>query len=296
MSEIGSIIVASAAPQTPPPVVDAVVKEGDAPAAAAPTKDEPLSPKLNILMQKERAIVQKQQEFQKQQAEWNKEKESLLTEVKALREKDGISKQGAIKLLQAYGYSYEDATKEVMNEGGAEISALDRKYSDKIAEMEKKQADAEKAREDAAAKAKQEEAEKTIASFKQSLKTFIGDKKSEYKLVALFDSDAELVYDTIDAYYAQHNKVLDNAEAAGLVEKYFKKLVDDANGVLTPAQQAAGEKAIEDKKPGTDSWSSAKPAVKTLTNEIQTTVASTLPAKTENDRIKRALAKLEGKA
>lgn len=290
MSEIGSIIVANAAPTTLPPVVDAAPKEGETPALP---KDDAMSPKFNILAQKERAIVQKQQEFQKQQAEWNKEKETLLTEVKALREKDGISKQGAIKLLQAYGYTYEDATKEVMNDGGADIAALDRKYGEKLTEMEKKLEAKEKDRQEAEAKAKQEEAEKTIASFKQSLKTFIGDKKNDFKLVALFDADADLVYDTIDAYYSQHNKVLDNTEAVTLVEKYFKKLVDDANGVLTPAQQAAGEKAIENKKPGTATYSNDKPGVKTLTNELQTTTPSSLPPKTEIDRMKRAMAALE---
>lgn len=273
-----------------PPVPDAAAAA--TPPAEAP-KEDMLSPKFSILARKEQAIVRQQQELKAQREAWEKEKQELQGKYKGFEEKEAISKAGAIKLLQAYGYTYEDATKEVMNEGGAEIAALDRKYGEKLSALEKQIADEKKAQEDSAAKRAQEDQAKVIENYKGELKGFIEQKKDNFKLTALFDKEAELVYDTIDTYFQQNNKILSNQEATELVEKYFKKLVEEANAALTPAQQEAGEKALEEKR-DTPQFSSNKTG-KTLTNELQMTTPTTLPAKTENDRMRRAMAALDGK-
>lgn len=296
MNDVASQIIATAVPKTIPqgdmgaPKANAAEGSGEtAPIEANKSKDSAetaLSPQLSILARKERAIVQKQQEFQRQQQEFQKEKESLLQRLKSYEEKETLSKQGAIKLLQAHGYSYEDATKEVMTEGGAELAAIDRKYREEIDGLKKSMEEKERLAKEDAEKRQKEEIEKTTESYKRDLRSFIEGKSNDFKLVKLFDAEAELVYETIEAYFDQHKKILSNEEAVGLVEKYFKKLVEDANNALTPAQQAAGEKALEEK-------AAQKTPTRTLTNELQATVPSTLPAKTEQDRIRRALAALE---
>lgn len=282
---IRPVVPAAPASEAPP--------SAETPAATAPANDL-ISPKFSILAKKEQAIVRQQQELKQQREQWEKEKQEILGKLKGYEEKDGISKQGAIKLLQAYGYSYEDATKEVMSEGGAEIAAMDRKYNEKLTELEKKIEADKKAQEEAAAKRQEEEQKQIIENFKGELRGFVEQKKDNFKLVALFDKEAELVYDTIDTYFQQHNKILSNQEATDLVEKYFKKMVEEANAALTPAQQAAGEKALEEKR--SEPQFSTNKTGKTLTNELQMTTPTTLPAKTENDRMRRALAALEGKS
>lgn len=288
MNTAAQAIVNQSNAQTPPPETPKV--EGAEPVAAAPeaTKEEVLSPKLAIIANKERALVKKQQEFQKQMEDWRKEKEALTKELETFRSKQSKWKEDPDSALQELGWDYEKLTERKLNGGQPSAQEIEKKVEERFKSFEQRM------EEEKAAMAKKAEEEKAIKEkeiidgFKRELKSYGTSQKDKFKLCSILDPEAELVYETIDTYYQTHGKVLNNEEAYHLVEKYFNKLYEDVTKVMTPKekQELEAEKkalGVADKKPSTT----------TLTNNLSST-ASFLPPKTEEDRIKRALAALDG--
>lgn len=274
-------IVSTTAPAAAPAQATATA-EG-APPVAAPKEDDAISPKLGLIARKERALVQKQQEFQKQQQEWQKMKDELTARIKAMEEKENIWKTSPEKALEQYGHNYQTLTERMLAGGEMTPAALEKKFNERFQTLEQQREAEKKAQQEEQERQTKEAANAAVESYKEDLRGFIAEKGGEYKLVALFDKEAQTTYDTIDAYYQLHGKVLSHDEAASLVEKYFKKLVDEANGVLSPPK-APAEGAEQD-----------EPTIglsKTLSNQLQSTAPSMLPPKTENDRLKRAMAAL----
>lgn len=286
---IAQTIIAQSAPATPPPAVDPAAPPAEGAPAAAPVEDA-VSPKLAMIAKKERDLVRKQQEFQKSQADWQKERETMKAELEAERAKRAMWKEDPDKLLEEMGWDYDRLTERKLNGGGLTPKDLEKKMEERFKSFDERMAEERAALEKAQAEKKDAEAKKIVDDFKGELKSFVTSKADKYKLSNLFDPEAELLYDTIDAYYQEHEKVLSNDEAADLVEKYFKKLYDDAHQALTPAE----EKALAEEKKALG-VPEKKPTTTTLTNDMATSTSGFVSAKTDNDRMKRAMAALEGK-
>lgn len=289
MSAAQEIIAqASPAPEAKvdaPPGVEAALEGG-----AATPKDDAISPKLAVIARKEREFFQKQQEFQKQMEEWKRERETLKREADEYRSKRTLWKDDPEKFLEEMGWDYDRLTERKLNGGGVTPKDLEKKMEERFKTMEERIAEEKAAIEKARKEKEEKEAQEIVDSFKTSLKGFVEKSKEKYKLTNLFDKNAELLFDTIDAYYKEHGKVLANEEAADLVEKYFVKLYEDAKTALTPAEQ----RALDDEKKGLG-VSDKKPSSTTLTNSMSATGTSGfVSAKTDADRMKRALAALGG--
>lgn len=294
MSEVAQAPATAAAA-----AASAVVPEVPPPAAAA--AEETISPKLAMLARKEKAIVDRQRAFQQQQAELNKRMQDWEAKEKLWAEREARAKGDPMKALEEFGHSYQSATERALLGTDLTPADVEKRAMAKVKELEDRLEAEKKAAQESERTRAEKEAQEIVEQYKTGLVTFLDSKKDEYKLCALFDKEAELLYDTVDSYYQKTlaeatergdknpaGKILSNEEAAALVEKYFKKLVDDANGVLTPKQQAAAEEALDKEPTGQQ--------VKAISNGMQQTAPSYLPAKTEEDRMRRAMAALDKKA
>lgn len=287
---VAETIIAQAAPapvdQTAIPPVDPAAP----PAALEPNKEEAMSPKLAIIARKERALVQKQQEFLKQQQEWQKEREAMKAELEAERSKRSLWKEDPDKALEELGWDYDRLTERKINGGGLTPKDLEKKMEERFKSYEERMAEEKATLEKAQQEAQEKQQQKIIDDFKEDLKGHLKTNAEKYKLSNLFDNDAELLYQTIDAYYEANGKILSNEEASDLVEKYFVKLYEDAQKALTPKEQA---KLDEEKK--SLGVVDKKPTQTTLTNDMNNVAgASFLSPKTEEDRMRRAMAALDG--
>lgn len=290
MSEAQAVIQETVSPAAAP---------AEKPVEATPAPEDIVSPKLGLIARKERALVQKQQEFQRQMQEWEKHKTELQSRLEAMEKKERLWKETPEKALEEYGHNYQTLTERVLSGGDLTPKDIEKKMNERFEQLQRAQEEEKKKQQEAAQKAQEEQEQLVISQYKDDLKGFIVSKKDEFKLTALFDAEADLVYDTVDAYFQEHQKILSHEEAAQLVEKYFRKLVDDANGALTPKQQEAAEKALDmdtvaQVKVNTGAEQAVrKPSSTTLTNNMNATTPTKAPVKNEDDRIKRALAALE---
>lgn len=257
------------------------------PVAPPPAVEDAMSPKLGLLARKEKAIVEKQRAIQQKEAEMSKRMAEWEAKERAWADREKLWKDTPEKALEEFGHTYQSLTERVLAGGELTAADVEKRAMAKVKELEDRLENEKKAALEAEKARAEKESQETIQQYREDLAAFVTNKAEEYKLCALFDKEAELIYDTVDTYFQQNGKILSHDEAAGLVEKYFRKLVEEANGALTPKQQAAAEAALDKDKP--------QQQVRALSNGMSQTAPSFLPAKTEDDRMKRAMAALDGK-
>lgn len=263
-------------------------------------KDEPLSAKFSALAKKEKAIVE--------QTRANKAAESKLTE----REATLAAREAKIKASEALWET--DVFKAIQERTGMDYNALTLAYLDgktampqetdpaKIArktiddfkkeqaqEKAEKEIKEKKAAEELVAKQKAE-LEAAWKNYNAEVNEFIEANKDTYELINTY-SQQSLIAETVDEFYKKNTRVLSVKEASDMVEAYL---------------ESEAEKALNTKKIGGKVTRTAKPTetaskkdeepriTKTLNNNMQPTSASVLPAASEADRMKRALAAMSG--
>lgn len=243
-------------------------------------KKENLSSQFAALAKKEKRLITKQQELEAR----NKDLEEKLKKYEQFEAKKQAARTNPLDYLSEAGLTYDELTQYILNGS----KALEK---DKASEVEERlnsfiaQAEADKkAQAEREAKLAQEQEEKVIAQFKDGVKKHIADKKNDYELINLYDA-TDLVISTIEAHFEKTQQILDTDSAAELVEKHL----EDEIKKLANSNKFKDKIKIDEPK--------AQNAVRrdsvTLNSSMPaSSVPSTLPAQTEADRIKRALAAL----
>jgi hypothetical protein len=251
--------------------------------APAPQKD--LSSQISLLARKEKAAVQKQREVQAKEAELMQRLQQFERERKEYEEERGLYKSDPWKYLEKVGHKkddlYKTLTNEYLNDGKVTPEEVAKTLREELAAVRNEFSEYRKSQEEAKSKEQEQAIDGHINAFKEDLKTFVDSQKDKFKLTSLFDRDAELIYDVIEENFEKTQEVMSHEKAADLVEKYFIQLVEQANKALGISKRDEPHDPKE-----------AREQVKTLTNQINSSAPSMLPAKTENDRLKRALAAL----
>lgn len=251
-----------------------------APAQAAPAietpkeekKEETLSPRFAALARKEKYLTKQAQEMKAMKAE-------LDAKLAQIKEWEGIS--NPLEALKKKGFSYEDVTNYVLNDQKLtpelEVKGMKEQMTKWMQEQESKQTQSQ-----AEAKAKAEaEMQKTIENFKNQVNEFVTQNADKYELINLHEQQ-EMVFATIEEYYNKTGKIMTNTEASDLVESYLEEQIDKS--LKTKKLQSKLAPKVEEKN--------VKEPSKTITNIPTSAAPSMLPVKTENDRLKRALAAL----
>lgn len=261
----------------------AIPNQVSTPAPSAAPKDadaDKVSSRFAALSRKERAIVQKQQEVQA--------KEAALAEREAkVRAFEEEWAKDPTKAAESRGLTYAEWTQRVLNDGkpspDAEVASVrkDIEALRKEREDERKAADAKKLADE------QKRNEAVVAEFHAGVNKFIKDNAETYEFINLHEAQ-NLVISTIEEHFASTKEILDTKKACELVEKFLEEQVIKSTETKKFKAKAAPQ-------PEGDPKQTPKPAPqqKTLTNNMTASAPGFLPAKTEKERISRALAALE---
>jgi hypothetical protein len=268
--------------------VETVTEQTEAPqapetqATETPPAEEKklLSPQLAALAKKEKAILKRELEAKTLQGQLQKEREEFAKRMAEFEE----TMKNPWKLLERSGYSYEDLVNMKLNEGNPTPDIEIRNVKSEIQKLrEEQELEKKKLKEDQERLARAEE-EKQIKLFKDNLKTIVSKDSDKFELVNLYGA-YETVFQTIEAHFEQTQEVMDIETAANLVEKYLEAEAEKVLKAKKISQKIAPPKAQETKE-------EVKAQPKTLTNDMTSTIPLSMPASSEEDRIKRALAAL----
>lgn len=242
-------------------------------------QDESSSAKFAALARKEKALVAKMREQRQVQEQFAREKAEMM----AWRKEMEDSKKDPLKALNKLGWDYDKLTEYQMSGGKVTPEMEIESVKSEIQQMREHQIQAEKQRTEQEQMKAQAQTQEIINTFKENLTEKITSMPDKYENI--IDEEAfELVFETIEEHFNRTGKVLSETDAADLVESYLDDRAESKFKLKKFQGKYAPTKVEEKKEPS-----------KTLSSQTSTSSgASFLPAKTENDRIQRALAKLNG--
>jgi hypothetical protein len=282
-------------PETPEKP-EATVPEGEKPPETPekPADKDPLSSKFAALSKRETLLVKRDRELKAREASLQ-EKESKYSnydKLEADRKKEVAL--NPLKALEYYGLTYKDLTEFVLNGETPTPDSQVKVLETRLSEFEKRAEEERKAKEEADKKSVESEHEATLKQFRESCESFVKENSETYELINLYGG-TPVVIATIEQYFADSmdpetkvGKVLSFKEACDLVEKYYE---DEAKKLERTKKFAKASP-----EPKKDSPQDPPAPSRTLNNNMSSSAPSLLPAKTENDRMQRALAALDKRA
>lgn len=212
-------------------------------------------------------------------------REALEARIKELESK--YAKPGSPEeALGRYGFSYDDLVSYKMNDNRPTADMEVKTVRGELEEFKKSFMQEKEAFQKQQQDSARQQAETITANFKTEIKDTVSGDLDKYELINLNlepEEAADLIYDTIEQHYQKTKRVLQVAEAAELVEKHF----EDRAGKLFTAKKLASKFAPQPaaKTPATSS--------KTLSNSISSSASTMQPARTQDDRMARAMAALD---
>ena len=255
------------------------------------------SAKFSALAKKEKAIVERSKTLNTKEATLAEREAAIIAREAKIKESDSLWDKDVFKALELRGYDYNKLTAmfldgKVAPDPETDPVKLARKTID---DFKKEQAQKEEDQKTAAQKAEeakkaQEKAELDAAweSYNSEVARHIEDNKETYELISTYNQQS-LIAETVDEFYKANKRVLSIKEASDMVEAYLE----------AEAEKALNTKKISGKvtratKPTEEVKKEEEPRItKTLNNSMQPTAASVLPAQSEADRMKRAMAALD---
>lgn len=279
-------------PTAPPPTPAEPPAPSEAPTppegnpAPAPTPPKPEETKeeaqvsrgLNLLAKKERenALARR-----KLADEWKK-LEATRKELDEFRAaKESAKRNPEAYLRNVYGENWYDHLTQYRLNGAPPAEMVAAAVDEKLAAFEKKQQEAEEARQNQARESQEQEYQRILGALHEEAKEFVAGNKDSYELIELYGSHA-LIPQTIDAIHRRDGKVLSVKEAADLVEQYLEE----------QAKKAQAAKKFQPKAPpppqGADKRNET-PQRRTLSNDLTATTAGARPPpKNDAERLQRA--------
>lgn len=277
MTEAGQILDA----QAPPPAqtqAQATITTG----SVSPPKpgEEQVSPKLAVLMERERQAVNRERMAKAQE-------EKLRDRLKRIEEFDAV-KADPKKALDFLGLSYDQLTESILKDGQVPPSVEIQRLREEL-EEHKAQLKSQKDREAEDQKKRVGEAEtRAVSEFKTEINEYLKSNEARYELIS-FEEANELVFEVIDEHYNRTidletgvGKVMSIAEAADKVEKHLEEKYIKAKeknkvkafwGAIPRPIQAQLEKQKTSQPP------------KTLTNNLSARISEKTTRPPEDKRI-----------
>lgn len=253
-----------------------------------PKDEEIKARRFAELSKKEQRILQKKREMEesfKAREEALKSREHLIKEYEEVKK---LAKTNPGEAIEKIGTDYQAVTDHYLNHGKLTPELVARDVESKIQELERKLQEQAKTFETREKERIAEENRKTLENFSATIVETVKASSDKYPSVAAFDG-APVIYEMIQKRWHDTggNHLMTIDEAAEILEKELDSVISKV--VQTPKYSARfSSTKKEEPKP----TSLNKP--KTITNDLTSSAPSLLPAKTENDRIKRALEKLAG--
>ena len=277
-SPVVAQIVNSAAP--------AVSTEAPASAATAPEATPTPAPGVDEFASRFAALSRQEKKFQEQQQKAKAEAEKYAKYI----DLDKKAKEDPLSVLQTYGMSLDDIIAASLGHQKAPQTV-----EEQLAELKAQlQAEKDGAKAEAEAKLKAEQdayqasIDEAILSHQNSIIEHLSKNTDKYELISLHGVQ-DLVWDTTEAYYEAHQKVLSPEEAANMVEDYLVEQTLKASNLAKLKQKLQPEQQVkvnQESKKGLFQETPINPMVreqqpKTLSQSL----ASTAPDKQTSERL-----------
>lgn len=237
------------------------------------------SERFAALSRKEKAIVKQQQQLIQQKAQIDQQA-ARIAEFESL-------KGDPIKALAALGITYDQLTNYILNGQKATPDMEVKAVRSEVEMLRAERAAEKKEAIEREEKARQAELEETGKEFVNDINTFVEENKSIYELVSMH-AGQPIIKATIEQHFKNTGKVLGIDEAAKLVEEYLEEQIKKS-------LESSKFKAKQEPKDGQGQPSKEmglKQTTSTLNNGMTSSAPTLLSAKTEADRIQRAMAAL----
>lgn len=277
--------------QTPPASEAPSAPEIETPAAPVeapkPQEDENLAKRFEALARKEKNLVTMRQRLKAMETEI-KEKQKTLSDFESLKK---LSRENPEEFLKRFDTDYQSLTDFYLNRETPTADTQVKLVREEIENLKKAQEEFKRQQmEEQAKKAKAEE-EAMIEAFQEEISDFLSSHADDYELTLSSDTNQALVFDTIQEVYNQTGKILSKKEAADRVEEYLEEQLLS----LKALKKFKLKFGLQDEPKEGEEIKSVAQDSKTLSNLTpSSSVPSNLPPQTEADRLKRALAKLNG--
>lgn len=257
----------------------------------APKKEDLYSQRAQILLNKEKKAYRAKEEAKALRAAIDNDRAELSKREARMQEFEKIKADNPMKALEFLGLSYNDLTQYFLNNGNPTPEIQVQGVRKEIEDLRKAQEERDRLQvEQAKAQAERDSAE-VIQAFQGEINSFVTERSDEYEFINVYGLQNR-VYNKIQEFFNETQKVLSIKEGADLVE-------EEVLGELKKAQATKKYKQLtsppppSDKKVDNSFQSKAHTQPRTLSNNMTSNVASTLPAKTEQERMARAMAALD---
>lgn len=208
--------------QEPAPTLGGVNKDV-IPAQPATPKEEPVSHKLSVLMERESRALSRERtaksEIEKLQA-FLKEKEEFES---LKRDPSKVN-----DLLGKLGWDYDKLTQSRLQDGEVPPTVMINQLNDKISALEEKLKLKEESQLEADKRKTNDNEQRAVGEFKSEITEYLKSNSARYELID-FEGAHDLVFDIIDEHYNRTidptsgiGKVMSISEASDKVEKHLE--------------------------------------------------------------------------
>lgn len=297
------------APGTPPKIHGAGASGSSAPSATPPASDK-ISPKLQLLINRERTAVERERAASaKEQAAQAREQAITNREAK-IQQFESLKETNPLEALKLLGLDYQKLTQIQMADGKIPAELQVQKVNDRLNQLIQSQEDAKRFSQEASQKQTEQQLEQVVVTFKSEISDYLKENASRYELIA-FEQNDDLVYDVIDEHYNRtlktaveaarkagedpsqvRGEVWTIAQGADKVEQALEQKYDKARNLNKVKALSAPRPMIPNvTKPQLPQRQSPK----TLSNTLSATPAAPRKtARTDDERIAAAIAYARG--
>jgi hypothetical protein len=271
---------------TTPPTETKVTPPTVPPAPVVPPKPEikPTADAWASIARKEKALLQDKQAI----AEEKKRIAARDAEIKAWEEKKANARLKPIEWLKEGNLTVEELTKAIINDGkpstDAQIEAVRQELTKFKAQTEEEKKQLAQEAKELAEKRNQE----NIQEFKGQINAFVDANKEDYDLIALLGAQ-EMVFQGVVETNKNTGRVPTIKEAADGVVDFLTKKLDE----IVPQLKWFKAKYQAKEQPNPPLTEDGSKLTETLSNNMNSGMGFQTSAKSEEERVKRALAALE---
>lgn len=247
---------AAAAPETKP-----------APAPKVEPKKDPASSRFAALTRKEKEIRQQSQEVEQRRKEFEAREQAL----KERESRWEAAKRRPTQALKELGFTYADVTADLLgNYKEPEVDPVDAKLKPLSEKWDKFEPQVEALTQEINKLKSELSAKEQRQSYQQAMdeiRSVVANNPESYELVSTIGDEAyDLVKDVIIEYWNENKKMLDYAEAAAIVEKYYENEYLDKFSATKKLKSRFPVPAAEPSKPSKSPKEAKEPS--TLTNNL----------------------------
>lgn len=259
---------------------------------AEPGKPAKVDPRFSALARKEAQLFREREQLKAERAAV----EQARQQVAAFEQARQQARLNPVAALEALGLSPVDVNEFILNGNKPTPSAEVQAVREELERYRAEQAEQAELAERAATERLAAERAAVLDNFRRDATAYVEKNPDRYPLTTIHNG-ATLVPKIVEQHFAKTQKLLTTAQAADLVEKHFERVADRVAKAREGRARPDTTKPVAAPSPAAPVATTPTPAQpKTLSNALTASTSSPTPTRrTDEDRIRAALARLEGR-